>query len=442
MEALIIALCIVIRICFVICAVWSGGGTGGFFAVDSAGYLELADNLYFRGSLSDPLSVVGIICTPLYPLFIFACYLIWHSTWTIIVAQIGLAAYACWLVSRITMHLGMSARTGHLASLLYSIEPIGIFYSSLILTETLFSVCVLMFVYFAIKGLKQKNILCMCFAGIYLAAAIYTRPILYYFPFILLIIFILFLLKKKFILSRLLLPMLSIAFLLIGLWHVRNLKVYHYGHFSAIQASNLYYCLGAGVILAKSPDSKHPEVMTRLNQELELWRGQENNHSLKLYFQEMQRRGLQMIFSSPFTFFLQFAEGWLRILLEPGTRPLLRFFNGGYDHHDEHLSEPTSRRGIQQLRNSTFLYTSIFLWLVLSLYLISLFGVFFAPPSSAKYLIIALFLYLLFVSGGYQADARFRHPMMPFLSMFSAVFISKSKLIRTNPLARSTHSQK
>jgi len=179
---------------------------------------------------------------PGYPFFLipgfFANALVFITT----TLQIILSVITVALVYSIAHTLTTNKQIAQYAGFLAAIEPLSLIYTSLLLTETLFTALLTAGLYTLLRAHQKSTLHSLIAAAILLAAAAYVRPIGLLLPCILAIPLTL----SRWPWQRLVLFLL-IALGLPGIWIFRNVTVANYSGFSAISAVNLYFYQGAAV---------------------------------------------------------------------------------------------------------------------------------------------------------------------------------------------------
>lgn len=136
--------------------------------VDAGGYVATARVLVEEGRFASP----GIVepqsyQMPIYPFFLAAVIAVSGNISLVVILQAVIAGFSAILIFKIGSSI--SPRIGGSAAALFAVDPIGIFYSTVILTETLFIFFLLLSVYFYLKyfGERWRSIfVSSAFAGV------------------------------------------------------------------------------------------------------------------------------------------------------------------------------------------------------------------------------------------------------------------------------------
>jgi hypothetical protein len=127
---------------------------GGFWLYDSNGYWNLAYNLKEYGVFSqdaqEPL-MPDYFRTPLYPFLIYPTLYFDMSGCSVPVINIIFDCLTCWLIYKTIFFISKSENYSKAGSLVYALHIPAILFSNFVLTETLFTFLILLFVYLFLK---------------------------------------------------------------------------------------------------------------------------------------------------------------------------------------------------------------------------------------------------------------------------------------------------
>ena len=150
------------------------------FENDSTGYIQLA------GTLLDSHSFPSIVRTPTYPFFIASIFsLFGRSLQAVLFLQCSLDSITAVLVSMLFLRICQDARYAFIAGLLYAVNPFAVFYSNMVLTETLFTFILAAAIYCFIVSFSYGRRSYLIVSSILIGIAILCRPIALYVPFLL-----------------------------------------------------------------------------------------------------------------------------------------------------------------------------------------------------------------------------------------------------------------
>jgi 4-amino-4-deoxy-L-arabinose transferase-like glycosyltransferase len=369
-----------------------------FLDVDSHGYLRLSRNLDAFVSKSDPLFSLGLNRTPVYPVYLFATH---HITDSQLVGPMLLQVLVGVGVVYVTYRLGLSLFSqpvGLCAAAILAIDPLSILYSSVVLTEALFTLfltaSVLMF--WRPSGNNWRRGLA---AGVLLGLATLTRPVSFYLAVPLAVAYLI--LERNSLRKA---ALVTVCFLvgfgvLSGGWIIRNYQTTGLTAISSVQGINLLYYRAAGA-LVESEHISLSAARARLRRQLD--RKLPPNANPGQIAQAEQTLGITVI--------REHLTGYSKEVLAGGARLMFG---------DAH-SQLRTVTGVSVSR----LPVAYSLAYLFGLYLLSAFGLWLAWRRqclrSCVFPIMAI-AYTIIVSSGEEAYSRFRMPMMPFLALIAAV---------------------
>ena len=374
---------------------------------DSYGYDSLAVNILehrvFSTSQQSPF-IPNLHRTPLYPLFLSIVYLPFrHSIVAAIFFQVIMGA----LIVLVTYKLGVklfNETVALFAAFLLAIDPVSVIYSNYLLTETLFTLLLVLGLYFLISFFTEENIFSLVMSGFLLGLSALTRPISLYLPIALLLIFIY---KYRGTIGRLIAK--SVIFLIIflipvGFWIVRNYRITGTPIFCTIGDANMLHLKAAQVtadISGESVDKVEKRFMEQYPLDL-INNPQEYKANVKL--------GRTIILNHPLTYAKLVPIGIAKILLGPGRASIYLLL--GFDR-------------IKQVDSLAKLFIIIIEFSILALiYLGFVCGVFFLIRDKNYFALAFIFLilfYFVVLPAGPEAYARYRVPVAPYISLLSGL---------------------
>ena len=122
------------------------------------------------------------IRTPGYPFFLsFLYFLFGIKPYFIIICQIFLDSCTIMLVYSLGNNI-LDRKSATVAAFLYAIDPIAIYYTNTVRTESMFTFTFLLSIIFLIKYLKKNKIFMIASSGVFLGIGTLIRPISQYFP--------------------------------------------------------------------------------------------------------------------------------------------------------------------------------------------------------------------------------------------------------------------
>ena len=404
-----------------------------FHAQDTATYVEPARQLIAHGRFSTSDGTPDIIRTPGYPLLLLPGLLLDRLEPVTVTFQILISCFTVYLVYRTAYLLFESETVALLAAALYAIEPLSIIFTSLLVTETLFAAIVMVSVYYLVRYLKRRSLWDLLASGIALAASVYVRPIGYFLPVILAAWLAAWAIitgqenKRRFMIHISAFVIVSLG--LTSLWQVRNKIETGYSGFSSIATIYLYFYSAASVLAAEQ-HVPWVEMQNRL--------GYQNEG---IYFQQhpdqrawpiaqrlhyINREANHVLLSRPFTYARIHSAGVFRSVFDPGSTDFLKFFHfypkaGG-------LLAVLVDQGVVKTMGALFVTRPLVFWInavllpLLALNLLCACAVLFSKRLMRDPCVLTSLLivtYYIVISGGPAALGRFRHPVMPILSVLA-----------------------
>lgn len=189
------------------------------------GYYEIAENLLAGNgfSLSDtPPIVPDSVRMPLYPLFLAGLVFIFKSYYAVLVGQIILGSSIALLAYRIAFQILARERFATIVALLLVLEPLSIYFSLTLISETFFTALFLAGITLFLDYWKNQHGRVLAYATGLLALATLVRPTTQFLP-LLLILAVFFLAKGRAALAfRHSLIIAGVFLLVLTPWSIRN----------------------------------------------------------------------------------------------------------------------------------------------------------------------------------------------------------------------------
>jgi 4-amino-4-deoxy-L-arabinose transferase-like glycosyltransferase len=211
---------------------------------DSRGYHDLAVKIVETKSF--PVNItLDTYRTPIFPYYIAFFYLIFGiKPYTVFFSYIILNLISVVFIYLLTKKLFNNKIISLIAVALYAFEPNIIGLTTVFGTEILHATLMIISVYYFVAGLKDKKYSFIIISGILFGITVLTRPVNLYFYF-LCIIFILsyreIIIKQR---IKYALLFVSVYFLSISPWMLRNYIEYGYFSTCAVQGSQMIYNAG------------------------------------------------------------------------------------------------------------------------------------------------------------------------------------------------------
>jgi 4-amino-4-deoxy-L-arabinose transferase-like glycosyltransferase len=424
----ILALAFLVRALLFLAAWLRAGGFAPFHSADTAWYVSLAGELAAGGrfwSGGGP----EMIRTPGYPLLIVPGLLGGQLELVTVALQIILSCATCYLVYLTARSLTGGEWVGALAALLCAVEPLGVLYSVMLLSETLFTLLVVAAIYLLVAAMREGGMSRFALAAVCVAAAAYARPVAYLLPLVLaLALAVRGALKKD---RRLLAGAalsVAVSFVLVGAWQVRNARVGGYGGFSAVGDFNAYFHLTAA-LKAKREGRAFYDCLTEIgfyDREVYFSRHPEQRDwPPGERYRFMRREGLAAALADPRLAAGLYAKGLLISLADPGAVEYLRLLDL-YPRKGRLLDAVVSAgvfstaRQLAASRPLVFWSNAALGLLLAAYYLLAARGLWLVRRHPVTPLLVLTLAYLALAAGGTVGSARLRAPVMPFVAALAA----------------------
>jgi 4-amino-4-deoxy-L-arabinose transferase-like glycosyltransferase len=423
-------------------ALWShvvffGDSSVDFGMMDTRGYHEPALSLLQSGRLDTFLNPPGIPMTyrtPGYPVFLAAIYAIFGVNWPVVMLfQAILATITVYLTWRLARKF-WGDRVALIAAALVAIDPISLVLSQKLMTENNFALFIMIAVLAGVNLLSEtrRKTGWALLLGTALALATLTRPSSYYLPVPVILGVLIWGLKRRWKVRTLALSVGMILLplvLLVGGWIWRNYRVTGVPIYTSIEGYYAYFWQGAEV-LAKAQGQDISEVQRQLGlgdgsptsrgDGYRVLHPETRDWNFERLCVRWQQDGMNIIKAHPVVFARVYFAGVLRALTRPGVNNLL-------DMMGLQLSA-LSPHALLQHPLAGFVFAYSYLWLLVvylgvTLYLLK--GRRRDTLDIARLFVLGIMLYLILLSGGPSAMARFRVPLIPFFSLFCAYQISQ-----------------
>lgn len=416
-----------------------------FEAPDTASYVEPARQLIAHGRFSASNGTPEIIRTPGYPMLLVPGLLLGRLDLVTITLQIFISCFTVYLVYRTADLLFQSEKVALFAAAFYTVEPLSVLYTSILITETLFTAVVIISVYYLMRYLKQQCVRDLLISGIGFASSTYVRPVGYFLPMVLSIALLAWMIiyqrNKRYILFHVS-AFLIVSMGLTSLWQVRNKLETGYFVFSGIYSKDLYFECAASVLAAKQ-HVHWREMQNRLGYQNEgIYLQQHPEQKAWTFAQRldfMKRAAKDVLLNNRLTYARIHSEGILRSILDPGSIEYAKFFDlypkqGGL--LGVLIDQGAVRAGQAILYThplvfwiSLVMFSQLGMNLLCSLAVLSSGRLMRDPCILTALLIVA---YYLLLTGGPVALGRFRHPAMPIICVLAGYGISRKATIRAH----------
>jgi hypothetical protein len=394
-----IVLAIAVR-AFLILFIAHLGEPNVFRVDDSFTYTTGAQSIAAHGAFLDPTGKAETIRTPGYPLVLAPLMAIHASDAAIVAMNIVFAVLIVVVTWRIARQLFANDRVAGICALIVAIEPTMLTWSLKVMPETLFTLCLVLFAYAAIRELPVA-------AGFALCAAIYVKPIAWPLALIVPLAAVWFRPKRALILF-------ATCAALLAPWHVRNYLTAGYAGFSSLIDRSIYITAG-GSVAARQQGVPFAEMRRQLIARDNARAGDAARYA------EMRREGASRIASDPAGWAKTHVAGVFRTLFDPGAVEYPRML-GLYTSGGQAALAGGGVRAVARAYPFLFCLSIVWALALLPLVLLPIAGAFRVPAQSrlAFGLFALIAVYLVVAGGGVPGYHRFRVPAVPFLVLMSA----------------------
>lgn len=425
---------------------------------DARNYITLATHILSRYEFSVYGEETGYreaARTPVYPLFVALAYLLsGNRNWFIIISQCVLDALTALLVFSTAIVLLHSIHAALFAGLLYAMHPHQALYTTQILSETLFTFLIAVFMVFLLIFFIRKRMFFLVVSGILLGIAALTRPIAFYFFIpILFVIFIVLRRKYKILLQSSLLFLLSF-FLTLSPWYVRNYITFRKVFLTTIGDCNIGYYNAAFVISFKEKIDLREAQFVVEREVKKIYNISDVDYLYAsdnpVISKQIASYGYKIIRENPGTYALLHFTGFLHTFLPVEYAFLYKIFSSEGIKKVSEASRVakrvlnfslkgrfiTSFRIIFTERLKKFPLWFSIIWFSFSLfelfiYFFAIRGLlFFFKNRKVIFLLYLLTLFYFFILPGPVGDPRFRVPVEPIIIVLAAVGLSHNKRIK------------
>ena len=373
-----------------------------------ASYLHTTGTFFFQ----------SIVRTPGYPALLSLVYALGGGMHAMIVLQILLAAASVGLVYLVTLELAGS-RAALIASLLLALDVPSILFADYVMTETLFAFVLLLGTAFALRVRTGASPWWAVLAGLAFGLATLVRPITLYLPIVLAALLLVSLRATP--RARLTLALVGIAAFAVpvGGWIARNAAADSYVGLSPIDSINLLDYRAAGA-LASADGTSLAATRTSLHRKLAA-QGYGDLTSPTLPAKEIPRSAsaerslaVRTLVHHPSGTVVMFVKGLRSLLLESAKGQLPQNLDRG--HAGTRLVTPV---GLLDYLVTALVYVGA---------LLSLLAI--RRGNGRVVVPLTVALYIVLISAGPEAYARFRVPLMPQLAICAGVGYATASLSR------------
>lgn len=413
-------------------AVSQGGDS--FVGGDTPNYTMPAEAVLALGEYAPSVDQPGTaetLRTPGYPLFIAAIYaMLGHSLQNIALSQIVVNSLTCLLVYLTARTL--SGKPIALFSLiLFAFDVVSLAWTFIVLTETLFAFFIAGLMLCGVLFIQSTKLRWAALAGIALALSVIVRPLSYYLVFALIPAALVYGWRQGWSIKRhaAVAVLLIIPFLLVVKgWEYRNYQRTGVALLSRIEGINFLFYRGAQIVAYRDGLSRE-DAREQIRAEIGYY--EPTDKSPEELAEEWKRMGIDLGIKYPVLYARSMVGGLLYMLFAPGNEYLSTHL--GYDPYE--IGNPLSsfaRRNIDEILNKWVLtypvalvifgYAVLELLVIWSGILLWAYQTMRTRTISAGLLFIGLIAsYIILISAGPEAYARFRVALAPALVIFAVI---------------------
>ena len=175
--------------------------------------------------------------------------------------QVILSALSVVLVARLAQAAFPDKRIALAAAWIFAFEPVSVIYSVRLTPETLFVALLLLSLERIAVFLRERRLRALLAGGLWLAAAVFVRPVGYYLIFALAVGLLVALIRVPGLRWKAPVVLLAAVLPWLAAWQARNWVETGFGGFSSIVARNLYF-YEAAEVAARAEDRPFAEVQS------------------------------------------------------------------------------------------------------------------------------------------------------------------------------------
>jgi hypothetical protein len=351
-----------------------------------------------------------------------------EPTISLIVVQAAIGGITTWLCFLAAREIAGNA-AGLWAAWLYALEPGQWAWSSLVLSETLFTGLLAGTVVTAIRYVRLGRTSSLLWTAVLSAACAYVRVIGYVLPVVVICTAAAMRLRitarnNPRQVARDVTAAAAVIAAVLGMWHVRNGMNTGYWGFST-QVERAVYFIGSGSLRARDGGS-YGDAKRALQAAIDPG-GERPPTEVAA---EMRRVGIRSVAAHPIAFFTSYAAGIAATLLHPGAGAMLRLFANSWDASPSvtqmiTLGHWREARALADAKRPAYWVLTGVLFPIALLYIGLLLSGAWAGRSSPLVLLPCLIAgALLLGSGGPDGESRRRAPLSPLIAVIAAPMLA------------------
>ena len=407
----------------------------GFLTIDSSGYLAIADNLknyhfYSQGLINHPSFIPDATRTPLYPVLLFIAKLFHITMPAFIVFQLILSSITAVFVFKMIQLFVKNEKYALIFLLVYTVDIPTICFSNYIMTDTIFAFLLTASLWNLILYItNEQKLKLLLLSAVFLALATLCRPMALY----LLPIYAVFgLLSKKNQKDKLKqgLSFLLVFLTLISPWVIRNKIVFGNTFVSTIAEVNLLFHTAANV----EAISKNETINTIQNEywkvSLKDFNWSEPSETVR-FAKYSREYAIEILVQNPSTFLKIYTGSIFLFFIKPLRAQIetqlfkkqsINTLTGISDKRWENIQKYSIFNEnplvqlliVLQIVQLIVLYTGVILLLLNQKHILS-------SPKKIVYFLFVVIIYFVLTSSLTEFDARFRIPIIPIITVLSAI---------------------
>ena len=429
-----VALAAIIRLGLILFISWTSPSQQRFYSGDTPSYIEPARSLLATGSFQTG-GQPELSRTPGYPVFLTIGLLVGHFELVTVLLQVIVACCTTYFVYKLSLNITGEPKSAILASLFFALDPTSIIFTTLLLSETLFTFFFTVSAFLLSAYFRNHRRLTLALSALAIVAAIYTRPAAYYIPLLVLLALLYEIIatkqQRRARLYSAVVYMIVVASLLGG-WQMRNYKLTGYSGFSTISDHNLYF-YNAGMLLAATSNLPYAQIQTQMTEDLDRLtiQNQWQQRDIGAY---KRQEAVRIISAHPIQFASVMLRGTFFTIIGSNSAEYLQAL--GIDTLSANTPIIDANQGILSgsyslvLRRANVLLIYLvlqgilcFLWFTAAVGMVFAFCRQRRETSAPNYTLILLLVFIAYflVIAGPIGYGRFRQPIMPLLCAFAGV---------------------
>jgi len=398
-------------------------------------YHSLALNLINHGEYTSGNKSSEALRTPLYPFFIFVIYYIFGiKPFVVIIFQILIELLSIFLIFLIIKKI-FNKTSGFLGAIIYGINPLLIFYSNTLFSDSLLVFFMTLFFYLVSRVIENDNnnvkrYLNYIAVGFVLGLSTLLKPIIAYMIYPLLLYLFLYNYKKSF---RYIILLVITYYMTVTPWMYHNYNKYGKFDLSTSKSHNLILLIAAPIKSTVETEKIHICASKLYLEADSLMIFDGKNPSVLSDFQKSkywEKVAINYIVNNPGIFVVQFFNGVIHSFFNLNTTFISKYL--GIKYYNEKPLQSKEYLNIIDLVKNWFIIKSasekiiggfIFSYLIF-FYFLTVKGaliIFKKRQIPKKYSIFIFFIILYFILiTGPMGLTRFTLPLIPYFIFFAA----------------------